>query len=128
MCCRPPGQRAIGALSTYEDRGVGFAAWLFAIARNECRERWRTSNHEIPLDAQKHDIADERSRGLEDSLFAQQILIKLSEDDRELLRLRYIGDLSMSEIANVLKINSVAVRVRIHRALAKARMHAISHQ
>ena len=45
----------------------------------------------------------------------------LSEEDRELIRLRYIADLPVRDIALILKLNFVTVRVRIHRAIARLR-------
>lgn len=137
---------AINALPRFQPRGAGIRAWLFAIARNECRQHWRKSKREATftdLAALERDQAgghgsqgnygnrraggrdnpqagDERDT-LQNKLLVEQILNLLSEDDRELLRLRYIADLSLNDIARVLNINFVAVRVRIHRALARAR-------
>ena len=110
--------KALGALPAYRDRGIPFSAWLFAIARNECKLHWRASNREVPFDAQDHDIAIEPAS--QDHVLAEQILAKLPEDDRELLRLRYIADLPMNSIAKILHTNVVAVRVRVHRALKRA--------
>jgi RNA polymerase sigma factor (sigma-70 family) len=53
---------------------------------------------------------------------AEQVLATLGEEDREILRLRYIADLSVKDIASVMQLNFVTVRVRIHRALARARV------
>jgi|SRR3989338_4316403 len=113
--------KAIEALPRFTARGAGFRAWLFAIARNECKQCWRKTNREIVFDTQEHDIAVGSSA--EASILAEQILTKLPEDDRELLRLRYIADLSMSEIAAILNINFIAVRVRVHRALKRAQAY-----
>ena len=112
-------QKAIEALPKFRERGAPFAAWLFAIARNECRQHWRKSNREIPLDPALHDqpVADQPEPGID----LDRILGLLSEDDRELLRLRYIADLPMNDIAKILNINIIAVRVRIHRALKRAK-------
>ena len=113
--------KAIEALPRYQERGLPFSSWLFAIARNECRLHWRKENREIAFDAQEHDIPISTSP--EPSVLAEQILAQLSKDDRELLRLRYIADLSMHDIAKIINTNSVAVRVRIHRALKRAHQH-----
>ena len=112
--------KAIKALPDYQSRGIKFSSWLFAIARNECRQHWRAGNHEVPLDSTAHDVPDERAARHDDSIFIDQVLAKLSEDDRELLRLRYIADLPLNDIARILQINIIAVRVRLHRALKRA--------
>ena len=116
--------KAIQALPRYQNQGNKFHAWLFAIARNECKQYWRSGNRELPLDQEIHDIPDDHSDHQHDSIFIDQILAKLPEDDRELLRLRYIADLPINDIAKVLKINIIAVRVRLHRALKRAQQYA----
>lgn len=113
--------RAIDALPRFQPRGIRIGAWLFAIARNECRQYWRKSGWEIPFDPTKHDWADNGREELEDKILTDQILFNLSENDREILRLRYIADLPLNDIARVLNLNFVTVRVRVHRALVRAR-------
>lgn len=115
--------KAIEALPKYQERGLPFSAWLFAIARNECKLHWRKANYEVVLDMQEHDVPVDPNA--DETILAEQILAKLSEDDRELLRLRYIADLSMNEIAKILNTNSVAIRVRIHRVLKRAQQHHV---
>lgn len=112
--------RAAEHVSTYSFRGVGFSSWLFAIARNECRQHWRKSNRAEGQALQAEPVSNEHE-SLQNKLFIDQALSKLSESDRELLRLRYIADMSINEIAKTLNSNSVAVRVRVSRALARVR-------
>jgi RNA polymerase sigma-70 factor (ECF subfamily) len=113
--------KAIAALPGYKNRNVGLSAWLFTIAKNECREHWRKGGRQVPFDLAAHDRAGSES-GAEDTLMAEQVLATLGEEDREILRLRYIADLSVKDIASVMQLNFVTVRVRIHRALARARV------
>lgn len=119
--------KAIEALPRFQKRGAGFPAWLFAIARNECRQSWRKSNREVPFEIERHDkaVPDINS---EDKILVDQMLSKLSEDDRELIRLRYIADLPINDIARILNLNFVTVRVRLHRALAQAKIYATKYQ
>ena len=113
--------KAISALPQYQSRGIKIQAWLFAIARNECRQYWRKSQKETNLDIIDHDVEDKQRDQTQKILLVEQVLNKLAQDDRELLRLRYIADLPLNNIARILNINFVAVRVRLHRALARAR-------
>ncbi len=111
--------KVLEALPRFEPRGAGFGAWLFAIARNECRQHWRKpETEELTNDEAEKSAADAT---LDSAILVEQILDLLSEDDRELLRLRYIADLSVGDVAKVLNINGVAARVRIFRAIARAR-------
>jgi RNA polymerase sigma-70 factor (ECF subfamily) len=113
-------------LSSFTFRGISISSWLFTIARNECRQHWRREARAagyVSLNDSEL-VADSREE-TDNLLLVEQLLRNLSEEDRELLRLRYIADLSVGEIARVLHINPVAARVRMSRALARAKMLAI---
>lgn len=112
--------RAAEHIAGYTFKGVGFSSWLFAIARNECRQLWRKSNRPDAHLLDPEPVSHEHE-SLHAKLLVDQALSKLSESDQELLRLRYIADLSINEIAKTLNSNSVAVRVRVSRALARVR-------
>ena len=119
--------KAIDAFPRFQQQHASISAWLFAIARNECRQHWRKAKWEVPLDPEIHDREQDEQKGIEDALVVEHLLAQLSEDDREVIRLRYIADLSVKDIARILDINFVAARVRIHRALARARVASFSH-
>lgn len=114
--------KAIQALPNFENRGIGISAWLFAIARNECRQNWRNAKPEVELSDEFYDQpASENNHDVENKMLVEQIMNLLPADDRELLRLRFIADLPLNDIAKILNINFVAVRVRLHRALKRAK-------
>ncbi len=112
--------KAVTNLNTFRDRGNTFSAWLFAIAKNECRQHWRKNHRETLADPLEYDQPDDKQTGDENKILVDQLLNLLSEEDRELLRLRYIADLPINDIARILNINFVAVRVRLHRAIGRA--------
>jgi RNA polymerase sigma-70 factor (ECF subfamily) len=64
--------------------------------------------------------ADHVSR-LNNEMDLERILKNLSDDDQEMLRLRYLAGLAFNEIGKILKISSIAARVRVHRATRRAR-------
>lgn len=114
--------KAIEAFPRFKERrGISFSSWLFVIARNECKQHWRKAGREVSFNSEIHDKEEIDSKE-EDKIFIDQILMQLSPDDRELIRLRYIADLSLNEIAKLLEINPVTVRVRMHRALSFAKI------
>jgi RNA polymerase sigma-70 factor (ECF subfamily) len=116
--------KAMQALPQYQLRGIGISSWLFAIARNECRQNWRKNKEEIGIDPVDHDQADKKTDTLQNEMLIDQLLSSLAPDDKELLRLRYIAGLDLKEIAKLLNINAIAARVRMHRAIARAREQA----
>ncbi|MEK7088931.1 MAG: RNA polymerase sigma factor [Patescibacteria group bacterium] len=114
--------KAIQALPNFKERvGASFSSWLFSIARNECKQHWRKAGREISFDSAVHDKEEVDSKQ-EDKIFIDQIMTQFSESDRELIRLYYIADLPLNDIAKLLKINPVTIRVRMHRALAFAKI------
>lgn len=114
--------KAIEALPKFQYRSsTKFNAWLFAIARNECKQHWRKDQRDATYINEQTETLEAAIDQTETNLLVEQMLSKLSEDDREIIRLRYIADLSVNDIAAVLDINFVTARVRLHRAINKAR-------
>ncbi len=97
-------------------------AWVLGVARNHCRNRWRTDRRfsglvdEIAFARPRLEtkLSDERV-GFEVLDNFQRAIEALSADDRELLVLSGWLELSPSEIAEVLGIQAGTVRVRLHR-------------
>ena len=121
--CQETWLKAVQALGNFKDRGVRFSAWVFAIARNECRQHWRGDKKEMPLEPAVDGIdKTNQQSGSDDYLMIETVFAELSAEEQEIIRLRYLAELSFKEIAGVLDVSMVAARVRIHRALAHARV------
>jgi RNA polymerase sigma-70 factor (ECF subfamily) len=100
-----------------------FASWLFTIARNKSIDFFRQQKNVTSID-EIDDISIEI-----DPLFgvirSDQIAVlakliqKLTEEDRELLRLRFLASMSFPEIAHHLHRNEEAVKKSIYRLLAR---------
>jgi RNA polymerase sigma-70 factor, ECF subfamily len=100
-----------------------FRVWLFRIARNVVadRQRARFRRPEEGLDAASTvastaDPAAEVARR-EEASAAWQAVARLPGDRRRAVVLRFVDEMSTSEIAGVLGRSEGAVRVLIHRAL-----------
>ena len=122
---------ALANLGRFEERarpadGDGastFRVWLFQIARNAVAERRRRLRRraEQPLET-----AVELADGLdleaaavrhEAANAAVRAIARLRGDRRQALTLRFVDEMSTSEIAGILGRSEGAVRVLIHRAL-----------
>jgi RNA polymerase sigma-70 factor (ECF subfamily) len=118
-----------------EFRGVSdeqAAAWLWRIARNELAQHWRSRSVELAaverLGLERVTLSEgevlEGERFIAAEELREQIrraLAVLPEDQREVVRLRFVDDLSYEEIAQKLGVSNDAVRTRTSRALRALR-------
>jgi RNA polymerase sigma-70 factor (ECF subfamily) len=126
------------ALPRYERRHQPFRAWLFTIARNEAVDRLRKRGvvdveDPVTLSRRRDSIADHDALGaLRWMSDAEMLLLieRLSPLQRQVLVLRYMMDLSCTEVAEVLGRSSESVRQLQHRALEflRTRLHALGRQ
>ncbi len=99
-------------------------AFLYRVAGNLVIDYYRKKK-EISLDALSDAGFDPAGTGASEILeyvdgkHAQVLLAKLEPDAREVLVLRYVNDLSIGEIAEIVGESENAVSVRIHRSIKK---------
>lgn len=100
-----------------------FRRWIFAIARNELRDHWRADQRMLPI--VELDLADEVPEVLDDPAdvrrAVQQALAVLTEEQRQVVVLRYFSEKSHEEIAALLGKREGAVRQLLLRALRRMR-------
>lgn len=113
------------ALETFDRfRGDGhFSSWLFGIARNKAIDYFRQQKSA----AMAEDAADETEtndpliaaiRSEEASIVARAIR-SLTEEEQELLRLRFLAEMSFRDIAHLLHRSEDAVKKTTYRLLAR---------
>jgi RNA polymerase sigma-70 factor (ECF subfamily) len=120
--------RAIEALPTYQERGLPFGAWLLRIARNAAvdasrrRRRFIAWQHvpetDHPPDPEQADPALLSGTQAFDASVAT-----LTDDQRELLILRFAVGLTTREIAHILGKTDGAVRMQLSRTLMSMKEH-----
>jgi RNA polymerase sigma-70 factor (ECF subfamily) len=99
------------------DHGRLFKGWWFAILRNYCldemRRRKRTPNGASDELINLSSPADE---SVLDRVALQKAMDTLPDTQREVLRLRYYGDLAYDEMAQVLDVPKGTIMSRLHLA------------
>jgi RNA polymerase sigma-70 factor (ECF subfamily) len=113
---------AYQALPRYQHRGH-FAAWLFTIARNLSKEYYRKMGREVPLELAQN-LASPSNPAMEYSQEDEirhlvQLVSSLPEDEQELIRLRYVANLSFADMATVLGKREDAVKKSLYRLQAR---------
>ena len=109
-----------------------FRPWLYKIARNQCLNllRHRARHYDgqaLPGVSQVYEALTGQLTQLvrkEARSNLAEMVQSLEETQREVLRLRYVEDLSRTEIAEVLDIPESVVKSRIFEGLKKLREHA----
>jgi RNA polymerase sigma-70 factor, ECF subfamily len=126
--------RAVGALGRFDGDRRAFRAWMFALARNavidEGRKVVRRRTQPLPpevlaeigptVDAEREALRHLAERGVRDTLD------HLSPDQRDVLLLRILGDLTIDEIAALLGKRPGAVKALQARGLARIRRNIAS--
>ena len=117
-------------LRTFEGDDHGFRSWLFTIAHHRMIDDLRQANRQPAV---QRDIAGDDEVGLgdvEEDVFAslahdhvRDLVAVLSPDQRDVVLLRIVADLSVEEVARLLGKREGAVKALQHRALASLRRH-----
>jgi RNA polymerase sigma factor (sigma-70 family) len=112
-------ERALRYRSSFDPRRGDPASWLVGIARRciaDAALRGDIPTAEVPERAREsHESGSLRRLELRDAVS------KLDERDRELVALRYGGDLTARQIGELLGLRTNAVEVALHRALGRLR-------
>jgi len=114
-----------------------FSTWLYTITTTTCITFLRKKKLEIhSLDNEKvFDIADNIDSGLRANIIEQksrvnmvnEAIMLLTPDDAQIITLFYKGEQTLEEIAQIIGIESNAVKVRLHRARARLKEKMEKH-
>jgi RNA polymerase sigma-70 factor, ECF subfamily len=115
--------RAWRFIPRYRSGSNSLRPWIFAIARNQVRDAWRQEHHR-PTTLQE-DVAEEPEEAEPDEQETAQTLRRalraLTDDQRDVVLLRYFGGKSHSEIARLVGKREGAIRATLVRALRRMR-------
>ena len=103
-------------------------SWLFTVCRNRCFDIIRKEKRMTNMDDKKieiiHDTADDPGKAAERSDQRIQILgflDKLPDNQKEVIRLKFEGDMSYKEISQVTNLSVSNVGFLIHAGIKKLR-------
>ena len=118
--------KALEALPRYEARGIPFGGWLFRLARNAIIDQIRTRRDHLSLVAavtrETDDAGPEARAALQDDLDqVARALTDLTDDQREVIELRFFAGLSVLETAVAMGRQEGTVRGLQFRAIASLR-------
>lgn len=115
---------AFESLQRYRHRdGVHFAAWVFTIARHKLADHYRRGKRWPPLEPQIEPSVDPNTLGRlvqdEELEHLQDLIRELDEEERDLIYLRYVAELTYADMAELLGRKEDAVKKSVYRLLAR---------
>ena len=116
-------ERALRAWSRFDRRRASETTWLLAIARNLLIDHYRRDKSNLTEPIVEH-LAPLVPGPEEQLTSSQELLIalgELSERDREVIALRFGGDMTGPEIARLLNLTLANVQQILSRSLRKLR-------
>lgn len=121
-------ERLLRYRKTYKGN-QSFKAWLFTIAHNVEADHFRKSKIKLNQNVELSQLSFSTDTVLDkiEKKEAQQKLEKaialLNKEEQKLLHLSKFQSMKYAEIASVLQLSESAVKVKIHRAMKKLRVH-----
>jgi RNA polymerase sigma-70 factor (ECF subfamily) len=118
--------KALEALPRYEARGIPFGGWLFRLARNAIIDHIRTRKDHLSLLAaatrETDEAGPEARAALRDDLDRVAVALRdLTDDQREVIELRFFAGLSVLEAATAMGRQEGTIRGLQFRAIAALR-------
>lgn len=118
--------RAFAHIGGYRWQGKSFLAWLYTIARNALTDRHRRERPTVDLDdayglAEDGPTAHDRAVHGEEVAALRGAVRHLTDEQQEVLVLRFVQNRSSREVASILGKNEGAIRALQFRALGRLR-------
>ncbi len=118
--------KALESLKSYKERGIPMQAWLFKIAHNLVVDHLRkaTKLKAVPIDTVQIETGEDPVATAEKSVEIERVneaMQKLTPEQREVVRLRFFGDLSSKEVGAIMRKSDGAVREMQRAAIEKLR-------
>ena len=121
-------EKALVSFERYSSDKGAFSTWIFSIARNTLIDYYRTNKmrQQVSLDEAVEVPSREPSPQEEAEKKAEQeclrgCLLRLPEDDQEIIRLKFAAEFNNRQIAKMLGLSESNVGVRLFRAVKKLR-------
>lgn len=119
-------ERALKARKRYDPGKASAKTWLYSIALNCLRDQQRRQGAEVraldrvgaPGELELSDPAFERAESRDE---IQRALAHLADEERDVVALRFGGDLTAKEIAKLLGLKQTTIEGRLYRALRRLR-------
>lgn len=107
-------------LSTYTP-SLTFSAWIYRIAHNQAIDLMRRKTRTQTVEIEEHHASFDPTKQYEEKDYVEHVLSHLDIEERNLLTLFYLEELSLGEMSDMLKIRPNTLAVRIKRIRERIR-------
>ena len=115
-------EKAYRKRGSFDARRGSTRAWLFGIARNAALDELRRRKRTVALVAEPGELSvDDEPDGIARRATVRAALAGLEPRDREVIALKYHGDLTNAEVAKLLGVSESNAGTLLHRAMTKLR-------
>ena len=116
--------QAMLSLNKYELRGFPFSSWLYRIAINELNQAFRKNEKQRGVNLEEKHLKDLAAEMNENGNEEQEkilldALTTLSEDDFQLVEMRFFEQRAFKEIGEILNITEANAKMKLYRILDK---------
>ena len=116
---------ALQSISSFKWKGIPFSAWLFRIAHNQVVDYLKSKKRTaVPLDESLASNDNNPQLIVEQKLDIEQVLAatkQLTEAQREVISLRFAGELPIAQVAKTMGKSQGAVKALQHSAIVALR-------
>jgi len=119
--------KALRSISSFRWRGIPFSAWLFRIAHNQVVDYFRKKAKRVtvPIDKLPVIASDDNPQLMAERRVDIEQLVsatgQLTEAQREVISLRFAGELPVAEVARIMGKSQGAVKALQHSAIVALR-------
>lgn len=122
--------KAMLNIKSYQYKGVPFSAWLYRIAISEIGNYYQRTNKSRIVNTeteQIHSVINESGIDVTEERIQkiQEALKNLSEDDLQLIEMRFFENRPFKEIGDILKITENNAKVKLYRTLDKIKVQLL---
>jgi RNA polymerase sigma-70 factor, ECF subfamily len=98
------------------------AAWLYVVAMNHVRDRWRREHREPQWDLELDTTTLDPSGSVATAVSVRDAIATLPARQREAVVLRYLADLQLADVAEAMGCAVGTVKATLHQALRSLRV------
>ena len=121
-------EKALTRLDSYRSNKAAFSTWLMTIARNTIIDHYRLKSRKITISieevfepASEEISPEEKIIRKEELEMLDTYLRELSQQEREIISLKFGAELSNRQIAKMLGLSESNVGTKLYRAICKLR-------